>query len=197
MLGGNGRYALYRRRDATLLTILANLQVLLFHIAALGLQHETGNLEIAESGALHLQQEFVGNLLELVVCLQLMLQVNDVLQALQEPHVDLGQFLNALYGITLFQSLGNRKDTQVGGVCQSVVQVVELRVVVAHETVHALTNHSQTLLDHLFERTADGHNLADRLHRRANLTAHTHEFGQVPTRNLADHIVEARSNVGT
>ena len=121
MLRSHGRYALHRRHDATLLAILANLQVLLLHVATLGLQYEAGNLEVAESGTLHLQQEIVGNLLELVVCLQLMLQVNDVLQALQEPHVDLGQLLDALNGVALFQSLSDGEDAQVGGVGQCVV----------------------------------------------------------------------------
>ena len=45
-----------------------------------------------------------------------MLQVHDVFQSLQEPHVNLGQLLNALYAVTLLQRLCNGKDTQVGGV---------------------------------------------------------------------------------
>ena len=87
-----------------------------------------------------------------------------MLQSFKEPYINLGQFLDALNGIALFQSLGNSEDTQVGGVGQLVVEVVELGVVVAHEAVHALTNHAQTLLNHFLERATDTHYLTYRLH---------------------------------
>ena len=44
-----------------------------------------------------------------------MLVVYDVLQLAQEPRVNLGQLKDAVDGISLFQSLGNGKDAQVGG----------------------------------------------------------------------------------
>ena len=87
-----------------------------------------------------------------------------MLQSFKEPYINLGQFLDALNGIALFQSLGNSEDTQVGGVSQLVVEVVELSVVVAHEAMHALTNHAQTLLNHFLERATDTHYLTYRLH---------------------------------
>ena len=118
-----------------------------------------------------------------------MLQVNDVLQSLQEPHVNLGQLLNALYAVTLLQRLCNGKDTQVGGVSQLLVQIVKLGMVVAYETVHTLTNHAQTLLHHLLEASSDAHDFAYRLHRRTNQTAHACKLRQVPARNLTDHVV--------
>ena len=94
-----------------------------------------------------------------------MLQIHDVLQTLQEPHVDLRQFFDTLNGVTLFECLGDGEDTQVSRISQLLVEVVELRVVVAHETVHTLTDHTQTLLHHLLETAADTHNLTHRLHR--------------------------------
>ena len=87
-----------------------------------------------------------------------------MLQSFKEPYINLGQFLDALNGIALFQSLCDSKDTQVGGVSQLVVEVVELGVVVAHEAVHALSNHTQTLLNHFLERATDRHNLTHGLH---------------------------------
>ena len=125
-----------------------------------------------------------------------MLQINDVLQTLQEPHVNLGQLLDTLYAITLFQSLCNSKDAEVGGVSQCVVQVVELGMVVAHEAVHALTNHAQTLLNHFLETSSDRHDFAYRLHGRANQAAYTRKLRQVPTGNLTNHIVQLWSYVG-
>ena len=87
-----------------------------------------------------------------------------MLQSFKEPYINLSELFDTRYGITLFQSLGNSEDTQVGGVSQLVVEVVELGVVVAHEAMHALTNHAQALLYHLLERATDRHNLTYRLH---------------------------------
>ena len=120
-----------------------------------------------------------------------------MLQALQEPHIDLCQLLDALDGVTLFESLGDGKDTEVSRVSQLFVEVIELRMIVAHEAVHALSDHAQTLLDHLLKRAADTHNLAHGLHRRTDLTAHACKLRQVPAGDLADHIVELRSHVCT
>ena len=119
-----------------------------------------------------------------------MLVVNDILQFLDEPRINFGQFVDAVDGVTLFQSLSDGEDTQVGWVGQLFVKVVELRVVVAHKTVHTLTNHTQTFLDEFLESATDGHDFTHRLHAGANLTAHTHELGQVPTWNLTDEVVE-------
>ena len=58
--------------------------------------------------------------------------------------------------------------------------------------MHTLTNHSQALLDGFLERTAYRHHLAHTLHARSQLVIHTMELRQVPTRNLAYHIVESR-----
>ena len=190
MLAGNGGDTLYRRHHTHLLAVLTNLQVLLLHIGTLCLQYEAGNLEVREATLFHFEQQLGGQFLQLVVLLQLVLQVDDVLQTLQEPDVNLGQLLDTLYSVAFLQSLCDSKDAQVGRILQGVVQVVELGVVVAHETVHALTNHTETLLNHLFERASDRHNLTNRLHAGANLTAHTSKLGKVPTRNLTNHVVE-------
>ena len=87
-----------------------------------------------------------------------------MLQPLQEPLVDLRQFLDAVDGQTVFQCLCDGEDAEVGGMGQLVFYVVEARMVVAHEAMHALTDHAQTLLDHLLKAAADAHNLADGLH---------------------------------
>ena len=68
-------------------------------------------------------------------------------------------------------------------------------MVVADKAVHSLTYHPETLLNEFLEAAAYAHNLADRLHARADTAAHTGKFGQVPARNLADEIVELRGLV--
>ena len=159
-----GVYTFHRRQNTFLLAVAADSQVLFLHVPAGWLQDETGYLEIREACLFHFKQQLVGNFLQRVILLQLMLQVNNMLQALQEPHINLGQFLNALHAVSLFQSLGNCEYTQVGRVLQFVIQVLELRVVVAHETMHTLSDHSQTFLYHFFKRAANRHDFAYRLH---------------------------------
>ena len=66
--------------------------------------------------------------------------------------------------VTFFQCFCNGEDTQVGRVGQCIVQVVEFQVVVSNETVHTLSDHTQTFLHNLFEALTDRHDLADRLH---------------------------------
>ena len=93
-----------------------------------------------------------------------MLIVNDILQLFDEPRVNLGQLIDAVNGIALFQSLSNSKDAQIGWIGEFFVKVVEFRVVVAHKAVHALTNHAESLLDKLLEGAANRHDFAHRLH---------------------------------
>ncbi len=196
MLAGHCGNALDRRQDVALLAILPDGEVFLLHVSAAGFQHEAGNLEVAESALFHFEQESVGNVLQPVVLLQFVLQVNDMLEPLEEPNVNLGQLLNSLHAVALFKGLGDGEDAQVGGVGQLGVEIVESGVVVAHESVHALANHAEAFLNHFLERAADGHDFAHRLHRRADETAHAGELGEVPAGNLANHVVQLRSHVG-
>ena len=121
--------------------------------------------------------------------------IDDILQLIQEPGVDLGQLIDTLHAVTLHQSLCHSEDTQVGRVRQLLLQVVEVDVVVAYKSVHTLANHTQTLLHDLLKALTNRHDLADRLHAGANLTAHAHELGQVPARDLHNHVIYLRSFV--
>ena len=58
--------------------------------------------------------------------------------------------------------------------------------------MHALSDHTQTLLHDLFEALTDRHDFADRLHARTDQAADTDELCQVPTRDLHDHIIYLR-----
>ena len=93
-----------------------------------------------------------------------MFEVNDILQTFDKPRIYLRQFLDAFYGIAFLECLSKSKDTEVCRVSEFLVEVVEIDVLVAHKAVHALTYHSQALLQHLFERATDAHNLTNRLH---------------------------------
>ena len=49
------------------------------------------------------------------------------------------------------------------------LQNIKRNFQVGDETVHALSDHPQALLDHFLEVTADGHHLTYRLHGRTQL----------------------------
>ncbi len=68
-------------------------------------------------------------------------------------------------------------------------------MVISHKTMHALTNHTQSFLDHLLKGTTDRHDFANRLHRRADQTGYTGKLREIPTWNLTDHIIKLWSNV--
>ena len=53
-------------------------------------------------------------------------------------------------------------------------------------------HHPRGLLDALLQGPSDGHDLADRLHRGADLGGDPVEFGHVPPGNLGDDVVQAR-----
>ena len=152
-------------------------------------------LEVAEAQDLCLTQDIGRNLLDGIVRLQFVLVVHNVLHALDEPFVYLRQLFDAVHSIALFECLCKGKDAEVGRVGEFLIEVLELHMVVANEAVHALTNHSQALLQHLLEAAANAHNLSDGLHAGANLATHTRELGEVPARYLADEVVERRSHI--
>ena len=87
-----------------------------------------------------------------------------MLQLLKEPLVNLGKIVYLVYGIALVHSLRDDKHTLVGRLAQSCVDVFNLKFLVLNEAVHALTNHTQTLLNSLLEVATDSHNLTYRLH---------------------------------
>ena len=60
------------------------------------------------------------------------------------------------------------------------------------EAADGRVGHAQRLLQRLLEGAADGHHLADRLHRRADLARDAVELGEVPPRHLDHEVVERR-----
>ena len=103
-----------------------------------------------------------------------------------EPAVYLGELVYLLRGVAVGQGLGYDKDAVVGGLAESLVDVLDGNLLVAGEAVGSLSDHSQTLLQGLLESTADSHYLTDALHAAADLTGHAVELGEVPAGNLAE-----------
>ena len=81
MLACHGGDALHGRQNANLLAEVAHLEHLTLHASLATLEHATCYLEIAEAHGLCLAEFVNGNLLHRVVALQVVLHVNDILQA--------------------------------------------------------------------------------------------------------------------
>ena len=157
---------LYYGQDTELLTTIANQQRSLVHIAALALQtNSAGNLEIGKSVNLSLAQQVLLDGVD-ILFLQLLVDVDNVLQFLQEPLVNLGQLVNTIDIVLLVvHGLRDDEDTLIGWLAQGSIDIVNLQFLVLYKSVHALTNHTQALLDSLLKVATDGHYLAYRLHR--------------------------------
>jgi len=96
---------LHYRQDAIALALVANQQGCLVHVAQLLLQaHGTGYLEVGETINLSRTEQILTDGID-VALLHLLVDVDDVLQLLQEPLVNLGQVVNLIYGITLVHCL--------------------------------------------------------------------------------------------
>ena len=61
--------------------------------------------------------------------------------------------------------------------------------------MHALTYHTQTLLDDFLESTSDRHDFAYRLHAGTDFAADTGKLRQVPTGDFTNQVVQLRSYV--
>ena len=186
MLACNSRDALNGRKNAEFFAVGAHGEILFFHIAALGFEDKTCNLEIAKTKYLGFTENVGAQVFNLVVRFEFVLEIYDVFEFADEPRIDFGEFVNTVDCVAILQRLRNRKNAEVGRVGEFVVEVGKLGVVVANKTVHTLSNHSQTLLNQFLEGATNRHNFAHRLHRRTDFAAHTGKFRQVPTRNFAD-----------
>ncbi len=196
ILRGQGVNLLDNGQDAIRLALAAHHEHGLVHVAQLGLEADgTGNLEVGEAINLGLAHQVAVQRVD-VLSLQLLIDVDDVLQLIEEPLVYLGQVMYLVDGVSLVHGLGDDKDTLVRGLTERLVDIGNFQFLVLHKSVHALSDHAQSLLQGLLKVSSDGHHLADTLHRRAQLLVDATELAQVPSGNFADHIVECRLKEG-
>ena len=164
ILGSQGVNLLNNRQDAVVLTTVAHDERCLAHRLELVLKtNGTRNLEVGETVHLSGAQELLVESVD-VALLHSLIDVDDVLEFLEEPLVDLCKFVDLVDGVALMHSLRDDEHTLVGRLAQSCVDIVNLKFLILHEAVHTLTNHAQTLLDSLLEVATDSHHLAYRLH---------------------------------
>ena len=194
ILGCQGIDLFHHRKNSHLLAMITHIQDTVFHITLVA--NGTGYLEIGESLHFRLAEQFVrhiGNLLVVIApFVHLFRSVHDVLQFLQEPFVNLGQLMNLVYRVTCTHGFADHEDALVRRLSKGFVHILYNQFLILYEAMHSLANHAQTFLNGFLESTSDGHHLAHRFHGRAQLTVHTMELAQVPTGNLAHHIVQCR-----
>ncbi|KAH8720481.1 hypothetical protein HC256_000873 [Beauveria bassiana] len=112
----------------------------------------------------------------------------------EEPLVNLGQVVDFVNRVVFVDhGLADGEPAAVSGVLQLKVEVVKLVALEAHEAGIDLAD---GLLEGLFKGTANGHDLADRLHGAANVALDVLELGEIPARNLGDNVIERRLKVG-
>ena len=160
-----GVYLFYYRKDAVVLAQLSYYKTCLCHAVKLLLQADcTSYLEVGETIDLCRAHQLLVKCIYIAL-LHLLINVDDMLQLLEEPLVNLSQLVDIVNGISLVHSLRDDEDTLVCRFTKSSVDIRNLEFLVLNEAVHALTDHTETLLDSLLEVAADSHYLTDRLHR--------------------------------
>ena len=192
IFGSEGVNLLHIGHNACHLTACADGHLCLLHLHFLFQSDGACHLEIGESLTLSLRQEFVVEDIDVADALQFLVGAVNVVELLEEPAVNLRQFMDLVDGITLVESLFDDEDSLVGGCLECGIHIVNLQFVVSDESVHALSNHTQTLLDNLFEGASDGHHFAYGFHAAAEFAVHSAEFSKVPAGNLAYAVVKCR-----
>ena len=123
--------------------------------------------------------------------LQFFLGQINVVQFLQEPPVNLRLFVDFIHRITFVERFGNGKNTTVGRIDQFFVNLLNGNFfLVAYKTVHSDADHPDSFLNGFFERPANRHDFAYRLHRTSKVFRYSGKFIQIPTRNFADDVVK-------
>ena len=162
IFGSKSVYLLHYRNNADTLTMIAHIKDTVFHVSFI--TDGTGYLEIGETLYLGFFQQFQRQIGYLFVVLaplfQLFAGVHDVHQLLQEPLIDLRQFVHLINGISGTESFGYDKDTLVRRFTERLVYIRDNKFLILYETMHPLSYHTQTFLNGFFKSTANSHHLA-------------------------------------
>ena len=145
---------------------------------ALICEDEACDLEVREALTLSTKQELIRELIDNDYFAEALGGADDALELVEEPAVDLRQYMDLLDSISCVQCLTDGEDTRIGGCLECLIQLVsgDLLRVVAYEAVHALADHTQALLHRFLEGTTDSHDFPDGLHATAELARYAVEL---------------------
>ena len=155
---------------------------------------QKSDLLVGESKLLGPEHHFLLDTEEATDLLQLVVAIDNVLELVQEPLVNLGQVMDLVHGVVLVEhGLTNGQPTSVSGVLQNLIQVLEG---VTLETEEPGVNLTDSLLERLLEGTTNGHDLTDGLHGASNVPVDMLELAQIPSGDLGDDVVQTGLEVG-
>ena len=104
--------------------------------------------------------------------------------------------MDAVHRPAFFKGFGDAEEPLVGGLPQLQLEILERVAVVADHAIDPDLEHAGGFLQGLFEAAADGHDLADGLHLRADFLGHAAELLEVPARDLDHQVIEGRLEAG-
>ena len=192
IFGGKGINLFHDRQDAVVLAEAAHDEQCLVHVSDLLFQAcGAGDLEVGEAIDFCLTEQLLVERVD-VTFLQMFVNIDDMLELIEEPAVNLRQVVNLVHSIAFVHGFGDDEDTLVGRLTERLVDIGNLQFLVLNESVHALANHAETFLDSFLKVTADSHHLTYRLHAGTELLVYAAELAKVPARYLADYVVESR-----
>ena len=141
-------------------------------------EDEACDLEVGEALTLGTKQQLVRELIDSSDFAEALGGADDALELVEEPAVDLRQRMDLLDSISCVQCLTDGEDTRVGRCLECLIQLIggDLLRVVAYEAVHALPDHTQTLLHRFLEGATDSHDFPDGLHATAELARYAVEL---------------------
>jgi len=154
-----------------------------------------GDLLVRETELLSLEHKLLLDAVEGSDLLEFVGAVDDVLDLVEEPFVNLAQVVDLVNRVAFVKhSLANGEPAAVSRVLEDVINVVK---VITLKTGELGVNHADSLLERFFESTADSHDFTDGLHGRANVTVDVLELAQVPTGHLGDDVIKRGLEVGS
>ena len=130
------------------------------------------------------------DVVELLV-VELHLQLDDLLDLVEEPGIDLGQPVHLFQREAVLERVADVPDALGAGLAELLLE----RLAVARALVEAVDadfQAAQRLLERFLEGAADRHHLADRLHLRGQAVVRLRELLEREARHLGDHVVDGR-----
>ena len=195
VLAGHGIDLLYTGTDAQRKTLFSHLKPAGMAVRAGRAGNKAAYLPVGEAQTFGSEEGLGVQIVHLLHSLQPGTVAENVLQAEEEPLVNLGNFMDAVDGIAFLEGFHDGQDALVGRVRELGVDIGDVNAV-AKEAVQALANHPEALLDGFLEGSANSHHFAHGLHGRAQLAGHAFEFSEVPAGDLAHDIVQRRLKAG-
>ena len=116
---------------------------------------------------------------------------HDLPHLAQEPRIDGGELIDLFDAHAPAEGVADGEDALRARRAEELDDVIAV-VAAGDQAAHADLERAQPLLQRLVECAADGHGLADRLHRQAEERRRLPKFLEGKARDLDHHVVEGR-----